>query len=91
MVTDRAVTSEPRDLTARSVTARFWDLGRSPRMPRASGASKVPKPCGDGPCGEVSWDFEVTAGSVTTPFWDPQGWEAVEDSLRSKDFRHATS
>ena len=54
------------------VTARFWDSGRSPRMSRATGASEVPKPCGDGPCGEVSWDFEVTAGSVTTPFWDPQ-------------------
>ena len=53
------------------VTARFWDSGRSPGTSRATGASKVPKPCGNGPCGEVSWDFEVAGGSATTPFWDP--------------------
>ena len=41
------------------VTARFWDSGRFPRMSRGIGAS------------EVSWDFEVTAGSVAAPFWGP--------------------
>eukprot|EP00959_Pyramimonas_sp_CCMP1952_P156752 3278238-Pyramimonas_sp.AAC.1 len=40
-------------------------------MSRAAGASEVPKPCGDGPCGEVVVDFEVTAGSVTTVLGPP--------------------
>eukprot|EP00959_Pyramimonas_sp_CCMP1952_P470167 9496210-Pyramimonas_sp.AAC.1 len=33
-----------------------------PRMPPATGSSRVPKPCGPcggGPCGEVFEDFEV--------------------------------
>eukprot|EP00959_Pyramimonas_sp_CCMP1952_P151972 3179716-Pyramimonas_sp.AAC.1 len=34
--------------------------------------ARVPEPCGDRPCDEVLRDFEVTARSVATPFWDPE-------------------
>ena len=52
-------------------------------MPRATGASKVPKPCGDGPCGEVSWDFEVTARSVTNTSADTSTDDSTEASTNA--------
>eukprot|EP00959_Pyramimonas_sp_CCMP1952_P306025 6404292-Pyramimonas_sp.AAC.1 len=38
-------------------------------MSLATGVSRVPRPCGVGPCGEVLGDYEV-ARSVTAPFRD---------------------
>ncbi|CAK0815346.1 unnamed protein product [Prorocentrum cordatum] len=53
------------------VAAQFWGLGLfSECTSRATRASEVPKPCADGPCGEVLGGFEVTALSVTAPCRD---------------------